>query len=151
MLEHNRTKDVLIGVMAVAMIVIGVVVYQIGYRTSLSNTVASSTDTSTPAFVTIKSNTVEGIVTEIISPESLVRIYDPERKVVYSITVPPNTLLAQKGGKSISIGDRIRAVSTTTQDAFEFHADSVTIVSHQADQFPISQFPIPPSVQKIPL
>jgi hypothetical protein len=145
--ERNKTKDILIGVMAVAMIVIGVVVYQ----TSLSNTVASSTDTSTPAFVTIKSNTVEGIVTEIISPESLVRIYDPERKVVYSITVPSNTLLADKGNKSISIGDRIRAVSTTTQDAFEFHADSVTIVSHQADQFPISQFPIPPSVQKIPL
>lgn len=148
--EHNRTKDVLIGVMVVAMIVIGIIVYQTGHnRTSVSNTVVSSTSavgTSTPAFVTIQSTTVEGIVTEIISPESLVRIYDPERKVVYSITVSPNTLLALKGNNNISIGDRIRAVSSTTQDAFEFHADSVTIVSRQTGQFPIS-----PSVQKISL
>ena len=145
---EQKKLNILIGIIVVAMIVIGATFYvNKNFKTlPKEQTATTQPEPEKTAFVTIQSNTVEGIVTEIITPESLVRIYDPERKVVYSITVPPNTLLAYKGDNSISIGDRIRAVSTTTQDAFEFHADSVTIVSHQADQFPIL-----PSVQKTPL
>lgn len=82
-------------------------------------------------FAEITSAKIEGIVTEVNAADSFLRIYDKQQKVVYTVLVSPATTFTEKE-KTISfadimLGDTLRATSSVSQDAFEFHADAVTV------------------------
>jgi len=59
--EHNKSKDVLIGIMTIAMVVIGIVVYQTGYKSSPKTGGASQTLNISPTKVHSVLGTVEQI------------------------------------------------------------------------------------------